>query len=101
MNHISRFRLLYLQAGVAIASAVAGEFGPMKDLTHQQLADLTWVVWIALAANIIINAGNVIVASLNHPATALPTTTNSSVGPKSDHPLAASALTASPSQTIP
>ena len=67
MSHVSRFKVLYLQACVAIASAVAGELGPMKELTHDQLAALTWVVWATLIANVVINAGNVVVASLHQP----------------------------------
>lgn len=63
MNHVSRFKIVYIQAAVALASAVAGEFGPMKEMSHDQLHALTWVAWTLLAANIIVQVGNTAMAS--------------------------------------
>ena len=65
MSHVSRFKLLYLQAFIALASAVGGELGPMKEMKHEELAALTWVAWTLLLANIVVSVGNTVMASLN------------------------------------
>ncbi len=67
MNHLARFKIVYIQAAIALASAIAGELEGMKDLTGDQLHALTWVFWIVAASNIAVSAGNVIVASFQPP----------------------------------
>lgn len=67
MRHINRFKIVYVQMVIALASAIAGELTGMKDLTGEQLRNLTWVVWAICVANILVNTGNVIVASFQKP----------------------------------
>lgn len=62
MSHINRFKIVYVQIVVAFASSVGGELIGMKDLTREQLHDLTWIVWVLCIANIITGTGNTIVA---------------------------------------
>lgn len=66
-SHVSRFKVLYIQALVAVCSAVAGELGPLKDLPHDKIAAFTWVFWAFMLANIVVSAGNTVVASLHQP----------------------------------
>lgn len=67
VNHLYRFKVVYLQALIALGSAVAGEFEGLKDDTREQLHSLTWVFWIVSLANIAVSAGNTIVASFHSP----------------------------------
>lgn len=67
MNHFARFKVVYIQASIALASAIAGELEGAKDMTRDQLHALTWVFWIVAAANIVVGAGNTIVASFQPP----------------------------------
>jgi hypothetical protein len=62
MNHLDRFKIVYVQILVAFASSVGGEFVAMKDLKPEELHALTWVVWVVLVTNIIGNTGNTIIA---------------------------------------
>jgi len=67
MNHLFRFKIVYIQILVALASSIGGELVGMKDLTRDQLHELTWVAWILCLANIIGNTGNTIIAIFNPP----------------------------------
>lgn len=77
MSHLARFKVVYFQLAVAIASSVAGELGPMKEMTHEQLANLTWVAWAILCANVVVAGGNTIVASFH----AVPAKTDAPASP--------------------
>jgi hypothetical protein len=63
-SHVSRFKMLYLQAAIAFASAVGGELGPMKEMKLTELSALTWVAWTIMAASVLVSVGNTIMASL-------------------------------------
>jgi len=75
MNHVSRFKVLYIQLLIALASAIAGELGPMKDFTMEQLHALTWITWALLVANVFVSVGNTVVASLQKAPEAKPAPT--------------------------
>lgn len=66
-SHVSRFRVMYLTALVAVASAIGAEFAALKDLSPAELSGKTWVFWLVLLAAVVVNAGNTILAAL-HPA---------------------------------
>jgi hypothetical protein len=67
MSHLSRFKIVYVQIIVALASSVGGELVGMKDLTKPQLADLTWIAWTLCLCNILANLGNTVIALFNPP----------------------------------
>ncbi len=67
MNHVSRFKLVYMQLAVALASSIGGELVGMKDLTKAEVADLTWIAWTLCACNIAVNFGNTFIALFNPP----------------------------------
>jgi hypothetical protein len=66
-SHVSRFRVTYLTACVAVASAVGAEFAALKDMPVSDIHAKTWAFWVALGAAVLVNAGNTIIAAL-HPA---------------------------------
>jgi hypothetical protein len=78
MNHISRFKIVYVQIIVALASSIGGELVGMKDLTKAELADLTWIAWTLCLCNILANLGNTIIALFNPPPPAKNSTTTTS-----------------------
>ena len=67
MSHMARFKVVYIQVVVALAASIGGELVGMKDLTKQELHDLTWVAWTLCATGIIVNTGNTLVALFNPP----------------------------------
>jgi hypothetical protein len=67
MNHLARFKIVYIQILVALASSVGGELVGMKDLTPEELHAVSWVAWTLCATNIIANTGNTIIALFNPP----------------------------------
>jgi hypothetical protein len=66
-GHLSRFKILYLQVAIAIASSVGGELGVMKNMTPEEIAKLTWIFWTCIAMNVVITAGNNVLSSLHPP----------------------------------
>lgn len=66
-GHLTRFKIVYVQILVALASSVGGELVGMKDLTKQELHDLTWIAWTLCACNILMNLGNTVIALFNPP----------------------------------
>jgi hypothetical protein len=65
VSHLSRFKIVYVQIFVALASSVGGELVGMKGLTKAELADLTWIAWTLCLCNILGNLGNTIIAIFN------------------------------------
>lgn len=65
MNHFNRFKIVYIQILVALASSIGGELVGMKDLTKAEVADLTWIAWALCICNILGNTGNTIIAIFN------------------------------------
>lgn len=66
-SHLSRFRVTYITAAVAVASAVGAEFLALKDVAPDVLHAKTWAFWVSLFSAVVVNAGNTILAAL-HPA---------------------------------
>jgi hypothetical protein len=66
-RHFIRFKLLYITLIISIASAIVGALGPLKDLTKEQLHAFSWVYWAVVFFNIVVSAGNNIVAALSTP----------------------------------
>jgi hypothetical protein len=81
LNHLFRFKIVYAQALIAFASALAGELEGLKGHTREQLAALTWVFWIVSSANIVVACGNTIVASFQHAPEPKPSTAIDSMSP--------------------
>lgn len=67
MNHVARFKVVYIQALAAVAAAAVAGFTQMQDLTKDQLNAVTWVRWLVLWAAVALNAANTIVASFQPP----------------------------------
>jgi hypothetical protein len=65
MSHLARFKIVYIQILVALASSIGGELIGMKDLKKEELAALTWVAWTICLCNILGNTGNTIIAIFN------------------------------------
>lgn len=66
-SHLSRFRVTYITAAVAIAAAMGAEFAALKDMPTAELAAKSWAFWVSLVSAVVVNAGNTILAAL-HPA---------------------------------
>ena len=66
-HHFVRFKVLYITLIISIASAIVGALGPLKDLTREQLMAFSWVYWTVVFFNIVVAAGNNIIAALSTP----------------------------------
>jgi hypothetical protein len=75
MNHLSRFKIVYVQILVAVAASIGAELGAFKEMTKEQLAALTWVTWTLCATSIIVNVGNTLTAIFNPPPAPKPPST--------------------------
>lgn len=64
-THLTRFRVTYITAFVAVMTSTAAEFTSLRDLPSDQLHTKTWIFWLVSVAIILGNAGNTVLAALH------------------------------------